>query len=170
MAVVAVEATIEFKSSQLLEVMGLPLPPGDQPISVAIGLEREGDVLLKPFCPPYSKDMEEAVLAFVAYKFALGSRTFRDGGVATGWNDAATVPAGIPNYPDQTIAATIAYCNYVHLRVRGASRVAQVRLDRAGIPGTPRGPGLLRSLLSPRGADPSASSAPGSLIAREKSG
>jgi hypothetical protein len=50
--------------------MGMPLPPGDLPVPVAIGLEREGDVLLKPFCPPYNKDMEEAVLAFVAYKFA----------------------------------------------------------------------------------------------------
>ena len=27
-----------------------------------------GDVLLKPFCPPYYKDTEEAVLAFVAYQ------------------------------------------------------------------------------------------------------
>ena len=42
--------------------------------------------------------------------------TFRDGGVATGWKDAATVQAGIPNYPDRTIAATIAYCDYVHRR------------------------------------------------------
>lgn len=94
--------------------MGMPLPPGDLPVPVAIGLEREGDVLLKPFCPPYYKDMEEAVLAFVAYKFAPGMGTFRDGGVATGWKDAATVQAGIPNYPDRTIAATIAYCDYVH--------------------------------------------------------
>lgn len=106
--------------------MGMPLPPGDLPVPVAIGLEREGDVLLKPFCPPYYKDMEEAVLAFVAYKFAPGMGTFRDGGVATGWKDAATVQAGIPNYPDRTIAATIAYCDYVH-RCFGASRAAQVR-------------------------------------------
>ena len=79
--------------------MGMPLPPGDLPVPVAIDLEREGDVLLKPFCPPYYKDMEEAVLAFVAYKFAPGMGTFRDGGVATGWKEAATVQADIPNYP-----------------------------------------------------------------------
>ena len=66
-------------------------------------------MLLKPFCPPYYKDTEEAVLAFVAYQFAPGTGTFRDGGVATGWKDAATVQAGIPSYPDRTIAATIAY-------------------------------------------------------------
>ena len=53
------------------KLMGVP-PPGDLPVPVAIGLEREGDVLLKPFCPPYYKDMEEAVLAFVAYQFARG--------------------------------------------------------------------------------------------------
>ena len=51
------------------KLMGVP-PPGDLPVPVAIGLEREGDVLLKPFCPPYYKDMEEAVLAFVAYQCA----------------------------------------------------------------------------------------------------
>ncbi len=48
---------------------------------MAIGLQREGDVLLKPFYPPYYEDMEEAVLAFRAYKFAPGMGTFRDGGV-----------------------------------------------------------------------------------------
>ena len=80
------------------KLMGMP-PPGDLPVPVAIGLEREGDVLLKSFCPPYSKDIEEAVLAFVAYKFPPGTGTFRDGGVATGWKDAATVQVGIPTTP-----------------------------------------------------------------------
>jgi hypothetical protein len=60
--------------------------------------------------------MEEAVLAFVEYKYAQGTGTFRDGGGATGWRDGATVQAGIPRYSDTAVAATIAYCGYVHAR------------------------------------------------------
>src|SRR5262249_28303297 len=66
--------------------------------------------------PPYYKEMEEAVRAFVAYKFAPGTGTFRDGGAATGWKDGSAVQAGIPEYPERTIAATVAYCDYVYRR------------------------------------------------------
>src|SRR4051812_3949874 len=60
--------------------------------------------------------MEEAVLAFVDYKYRAGVGTFRDGGVATGWQNGAKVQAGIPAYSDETIAATIACCDYVYKR------------------------------------------------------
>ena len=53
--------------------------------------------------------MKEAVLAFVDSKFAPGTGTFRDGGQGTGWRDAATVPAAIPQYSDAAIQATIDY-------------------------------------------------------------
>src|SRR5204862_2904501 len=69
-----------------------------------------------PYCPPYYRNMEEAVLAFVDYKYAAGKGTFRDGGAATGWRDGAAVQAGIPRYSDQTVAATIRYCEYVYRR------------------------------------------------------
>ena len=85
-------------------------------LPTAIGLEREDQVLLKPFCPPYYRSMEEAVLAFVDYKYAQGQGTLRDGGAATSWQDGATVQAGIPSYSDQAIAATIACCEYVYQR------------------------------------------------------
>jgi len=88
----------------------------DLPVPTAIGLERDGQILLKPFCPPYYRSMEEAVLAFVAYKYTQGTGTFRDGGSVTGWRDGAAVQAGIPRYPDRAIAATIAYCEYVYSR------------------------------------------------------
>lgn len=88
----------------------------DLSIPVAVGLERAGRVLIKPFCPPYYKNMEEAVLAFVDYKFAQGKGTFRDGGATTGWKDGTAVQAGIPKYEDRTIAATIAYCDYIYQR------------------------------------------------------
>jgi hypothetical protein len=88
----------------------------DAPVPTAVGLERGSDVLLKPFCPPYYRTMEEAVLAFVDYKYVQGTGTFRDGGATTAWRDGAAVQAGIPRYSGQTIAATIDYCDYVYKR------------------------------------------------------
>jgi hypothetical protein len=94
----------------------LDLCKKNQPIPTAVGLERQGEVLLKPFCPPYYRDMREAVLAFVDYKYGAGRGTLRDGGAATAWRDGSTVQAGIPRYSDQAIEATIAYCDYVYRR------------------------------------------------------
>lgn len=88
----------------------------DIPMPTALGLERDGQVLLKSFCPPYYRNMEEAVLAYVDYKFAEGQGTLRDGGAATNWRDGAKVQAGIPGYSDQAIAATIACCEYIYAR------------------------------------------------------
>jgi hypothetical protein len=88
----------------------------DARVPTAVGLERDGATLIKPFCPPYYRNMEEAVLAFVAYKYAPGCGTLRDGGAATAWRDGAQVQARIPEYSEQTIAATIAYCDYVYRR------------------------------------------------------
>jgi hypothetical protein len=88
----------------------------DMPVPTPIGLERNGQILIKPFCPPYYRDMEEAVLAFVDYKYDPDQGTFRDGGAATAWRDAETIQSGIPRYSDEAIAATIAYCKYVHER------------------------------------------------------
>ena len=88
----------------------------DLPVPTAVGLERDGETLIKPFCPPYYRNMEEAVLAFVDYKYEQGRGTFRDGGAATGWQDGARVQKGIPPYSDEAIAATVAYCEYVYER------------------------------------------------------
>src|SRR5436309_3908789 len=88
----------------------------DIPVPTAVGLERDGQVLIKPFCPPYYPNMEEAVLAFVDYKYAQGRGTLRDGGAATSWLDGAAVQAGIPRYSDRAIAATIACCEYLYSR------------------------------------------------------
>jgi len=88
----------------------------DLPVPTAVGLERDDATFIKPFCPPYYHNMEEAVLAFVAYKYEQGKGTFRDGGAATGWQDGARVQARIPRYSDEAIAATVAYCEYVYER------------------------------------------------------
>jgi len=95
---------------------GAPPTPDELMVPTPIGLERDGQPLIKPFCPPYYRDMEAAVLAFIDYKFGEGRGTFRDGGEATAWKDGRAIQAGIPRYSDKAIAATIAYCTYVHER------------------------------------------------------
>ena len=88
----------------------------DLPVPTAVGLERDGAVLIRPYCPPYYPTMREAVLAFVDYKYAEGKGTMRDGGAATGWREGGRVQSAIPRYSDHTIDATIAYCEYVYER------------------------------------------------------
>ena len=85
-------------------------------VPTAVGLERSGEVLIKPYCPPYYRPMEETILAFVEYKFAEEKVTFRDGGESPAWKDAVAVQADIPRYPDEAIAATIAYCEHIYSR------------------------------------------------------
>src|SRR5205085_3062063 len=88
----------------------------DIPLPSAVGLERNGEVLIKPFCPPYYANMKEAVMAFVESKFAPGQGSFRDGGECTAWLDGKLVQAGIPEYSSDTVEAVIAYCEYMHTR------------------------------------------------------
>lgn len=88
----------------------------DLEMPTPLGLELAGQPILKPFCPPYYRNMEEAVLAFVDYKYAQGTGTLKDGGQQTAWLEGERVQAGIPRYTDRTIAATIAYCDYVYKR------------------------------------------------------
>lgn len=88
----------------------------EQPYPTALGLEKNGEVLLKPYCPPYYKNMEEAVLALVDHKYKAGEGVYRDGRGSDQWRDAAAVQAKIPRYSDRAIAATIAYCEYIYKR------------------------------------------------------
>jgi hypothetical protein len=93
----------------------LTLLKRDITVPTAVGLEHNGEILIKPFCPPYYSTMREAVLAFVEYKWGEQRGTLRDP-TATGWRDGATVQADIPRPSDRTIEATCAYCEYVYGR------------------------------------------------------
>jgi hypothetical protein len=88
----------------------------EQPFPTALGLESNGEVLMKAFCPPYYRDMEEAVHAFVDQKFAPGTGTYRDGRGSHMWRDGAAVQSGVGRYSDRAVAATVAYCDYVYRR------------------------------------------------------
>lgn len=84
----------------------------DQSVPYPLGLEHDGDVLLKPYCPPYYPSMEAAVYALVEKKF--GPRgVFRGGADASGWRDPAGVTREIEAPSERAIEATVAYCEYV---------------------------------------------------------
>jgi len=85
-------------------------------IPVPLGLELEGEVLLKPYCPPYHSSMEEAVLAFVDAKFSAEQGSLKGNASPCAWKQPEAVKAGIPGYSEAAVAATIAYCEYVHAR------------------------------------------------------
>jgi hypothetical protein len=96
--------------------LALKITGKDIPLPTAVGLERDGRVIVKPYCPPYYSSMKEAVLSFVDAKFAPGKGAFRDGGHGTAWLDGKRVQAGIPEYSKEAIQATIQYCEYVYDR------------------------------------------------------
>ena len=81
----------------------------------AVGLERDGDVILHPYTPPYYPSMREAVLAFVDHKFGK-TGVYRDGAKTSDWRNPESVSAEIKPPSEVAIEATIAYCDYVFRR------------------------------------------------------
>ena len=56
----------------------------DIPLPTAVGLERDGEVLIKPYCPPYYPNMTTAVRAFIDGKFATKRTPPHDHNATTG--------------------------------------------------------------------------------------
>jgi len=99
-----------FFTRGLMRLMGR-----DQEIPYALGLERDGKVLLKPYCPPYYPTMKEAVRAVVDAKF--GARgLFRGGAAQSAWRDPAAIAQAVPEISAAAIDATTAYCEYIYRR------------------------------------------------------
>jgi hypothetical protein len=87
----------------------------DPVLEYPVGLEQNNRTLLKPFCPPYYKSMEDAVRALVQTKFG-DDGTYRGGTQQGGWRDPAACAAQIPASSPAAVLATIAYCDYVFRR------------------------------------------------------
>ena len=81
-------------------------------IPYPVGLERDGEVLLKPFCPPYHKSMADAVRAVVATKFGANG-LFRSAGHGSAWPKHSEVTQQVQPVSEATIQAVIAYCEYL---------------------------------------------------------
>ena len=80
-------------------------------IPYPVGLERDGNVLLKPFCPPYYPSMTEAVRAVAEIKFGANG-VFRSI-AGSAWANHREVTRQVPPLSDAAIAAATAYCEYV---------------------------------------------------------
>jgi len=81
-------------------------------IEFPVGLEKDGQTLLKPYCPPYYPSMEAAVRAVVERKF--GPRGVFRGGITGGWNDPQPIASAADPISERTIDAVIAYATYIH--------------------------------------------------------
>lgn len=88
----------------------------DLPVPTPVGLYKDGEALLKPFCPPHYPTMEAAVLAFIDFKFKEGSGVYRDPNLPTAFADGAEVLQHAAEHSDQAIAATVACCEYLYKR------------------------------------------------------
>ena len=87
----------------------------DPVIPFPLGLERNGSVLLRPFCPPYYPSMEEAVLAFVETKFGV-TGSYRGGATESSWRNPESCATKISAPSEAAVDATIAYCEYIYKR------------------------------------------------------
>jgi hypothetical protein len=87
----------------------------DAPFAYGLGLEKDGEPLLAPYCPPYYKSMEEAVRAVVEFKFGEKG-VFRDGTQFGAWRDGGRVREAAAPPSDKAVEATIAFCDYIHRR------------------------------------------------------
>ena len=83
-------------------------------IPYALGLERDGAMLLKPYCPPYYPSMAAAIRAVVDAKYGAGG-IFRGVG-SSAWRDPQKIAATIPEISQRAVDATTAYCEYIFNR------------------------------------------------------
>jgi hypothetical protein len=81
-------------------------------IPFPVGLERAGEVLLKPFCPPYYRSMSDAVRAVAEMKFGANG-IFRSSNPASPWTKHDDVVKQTPGFSEAAIAAATAHCEYL---------------------------------------------------------
>jgi hypothetical protein len=84
----------------------------DVTVPYPVSLERNGEMVLKPFCPPGYRSMTEAIQAVADLKFGPKG-VFRGHPAGTPWADTSAVTAQIPSLSEAAIAATAAYCEYL---------------------------------------------------------
>jgi hypothetical protein len=84
-------------------------------IPYPVGLERNGEVLLKPFCPPYYESMGEAVQAVVEAKYGTNGMC-RSPGHGSTWSRHNDIVRQVPRVSDAAVAATTACCEYLWSR------------------------------------------------------
>src|SRR5207247_9254904 len=82
--------------------LAMKLLKRDPLVPYPVGLERDGEMLLKPFCPPCYKSMGDAVRAVVEIKF--GARgVFRGAAHGSAWAEHDEVTRHVPPISGATI-------------------------------------------------------------------
>ena len=95
--------------------LGMQLMKRNPAIPYPVGLERGGQVLLKPFCPPAYRSMADAVRAVAEIKFGADG-IFRSPNQGGPWLRHPEVIQQVPACSEAAIAATTAYCEYLWSR------------------------------------------------------
>jgi hypothetical protein len=104
-----------YLGADKLVSLGMNLLKRNPMIPFPVGLERNGEVLLKPFCPPCYKGMAEAVRAVAEIKFGTNG-IFRGNPAGSAWKNQTEITREVPPVSEAAIAATTAYCEYLSER------------------------------------------------------
>jgi hypothetical protein len=104
-----------YVGAGLLPSLAMRVLGRDPEIPFPIGLERDGQVLLKPFSPPYFKSMAEAVRAVAELKCGSNG-IFRGKGSGSAWSGHDEVTRQVPAVTEAAISAATAYCEYLWQR------------------------------------------------------
>jgi hypothetical protein len=109
--------TMSMPASRFLSVpfpvrAALRLKRQDVDIRYPIGLEVDGEAILRSYAPPYFPSMRAAVEAVVDRKFGAQG-IYRGRVTQSAWRDPAGVSEGIAGISDPAIEATVAFCEYV---------------------------------------------------------
>lgn len=91
---------------------GMKLLNRDPIVPFPIGLERDGELLLRPFCPPHYPSMAEAVRAVANIKFGVNG-VFRGHPAGNAWCRPHQISQSVPATSELAIAAATAYCEYL---------------------------------------------------------
>jgi hypothetical protein len=105
-----------MRASKYLGVRGIPafamkLLGRDSEVPLPIGLERNGETLLKCYSPPHFPNMRAAVQAVVEFKFGKNG-VFRGKNFEHPWKDSG-VAASVNSVSERAIDAVTAYCEYI---------------------------------------------------------
>ncbi len=103
--------TTDYLGIKGIPRIGLKMLGKDAEVPLPYALHRNGECLLKAYCPPNFKSMREAVEAVVEHKFGRNG-VFSDASPVRPWKEG-TMAGRIEKISDRAIDATVAYCEYV---------------------------------------------------------
>lgn len=114
----------EMRSSDYMSVPWpvswmMRLTGADEPIRYPVGLERDGEVLLKAYTPPYYDSMEDAIRSLVEEKFGEGGvydgrpEGYEGREPNTGWKHPREVAEQVSGVSERALQAAIDHCEYI---------------------------------------------------------